>query len=355
MPRCQANGSLLAGTVMMGSHTPLSVWFWGAYLVATQTPVQSALQFQRQLGMSRYETAFQMLHMLPTGMVRPERAAFGSQDPVELDETLVGGSTKDEGHGIHHKATVVGAIQVRPRPAGANGKKPKRAVCAGRLPPRLVPNRGTKALTGFVRENVAKGAVMRTGGWQSYDDLTRLGYSHEPLVLGGDPERTDAHLPMIHIAFSNLKAWLHGTHHGVSHQRLQAYLNEFVFRFIQRFCPMPAFNSVLGLAVHASAPTYKMRYSGRRTHPITRMATNRIRRLRPTGKPFGWRRLLVRNSAAAFAIPMVCPSRTSRIPFRRPSIAGRIPILGSPPPKGARDSLILIPSIFADFVGRLCG
>lgn len=50
---CQANVSLMAGTVMMGSHMPLSVWFWGAYLVATQTPGQSALQFQRQLGMSR--------------------------------------------------------------------------------------------------------------------------------------------------------------------------------------------------------------------------------------------------------------------------------------------------------------
>lgn len=265
---CQANVSLMAGTVMMGSHMPLSVWFWGAYLVATQTPGQSALQFQRQLGMSRYETAFQMLHKLRAGMVRPERDAIGSQYPVEVDETLVGGSTEGEGHGVHHKATVVGAIEVRPRSASANGKKPKRAVCAGRLRLRLVPNRGAKTLTRFVRETVAKGAVVHTDGWQSYDDLTKLGYSHEPLVLDGDPERTDAHLPMIHIAFSNLKTWLLGTHQGVSHQHLQAYLNEFVFRFNRRFYPMTAFNSVLGLAVHASAPTYEMLYSGKWTHPI---------------------------------------------------------------------------------------
>ncbi len=56
---CQANVSLTAGTVMQASHMPLSMWFWGAYLVRTQTPGQSALQFQRQLGISRYETAFQ--------------------------------------------------------------------------------------------------------------------------------------------------------------------------------------------------------------------------------------------------------------------------------------------------------
>ena len=40
---------------------------------------------------------------------------------------------------------------------------------------------------------------------------------------------------MIHIAFSNLKSWLLGTHHGVSHRHLQAYLNEFVLRFQPTF------------------------------------------------------------------------------------------------------------------------
>ena len=34
--------SLTAGTVMERTHTLLSVWFWGAYLVASQTPGISA-------------------------------------------------------------------------------------------------------------------------------------------------------------------------------------------------------------------------------------------------------------------------------------------------------------------------
>jgi hypothetical protein len=89
-----------------------------------------------------------------------------------------------------------------------------------------------------------------------------------PMVLDGDGEKTDTHLPMIHIAFSNLKTWLLGTHHGVSQQHLQAYLNEFVFRFNRRFYPMIAFNSILGIAAHASAPTYETLYSGEWTHPI---------------------------------------------------------------------------------------
>src|SRR5450759_3210311 len=112
---CHSNISLTAGTVMRQSHTPLSTWFWGAYLVTTQTPGMSAV----------YETAFQILHKLRAGMVRPERDSIGAQYPVEVDETLVGGRTKGEGRGVHHKAIVVGAVEVRPRALGADGKKRK--------------------------------------------------------------------------------------------------------------------------------------------------------------------------------------------------------------------------------------
>lgn len=79
---CRRNTYLTAGTVMHATRTPLQVWFWGAYLVTTQTPGMSALQFQRQLGLRRYETAFQVLHKLRAGMVRPDRDRIGAQWPV---------------------------------------------------------------------------------------------------------------------------------------------------------------------------------------------------------------------------------------------------------------------------------
>ena len=65
---------------MERTHTPLSVWFWAAYLVASQTPGMSTVQFQRQLGLSRYETAFQILHKLRAGMVRPDQDRIGGYD-----------------------------------------------------------------------------------------------------------------------------------------------------------------------------------------------------------------------------------------------------------------------------------
>jgi len=74
---------------MHGTRTPLRLWFWAAYLVATHTPGISAVQLQRQLGISRYETAWLILHKLRRAMVAPERELLKAE--VEVDETLIGG------------------------------------------------------------------------------------------------------------------------------------------------------------------------------------------------------------------------------------------------------------------------
>ena len=264
---CKANNSLTAGTVMQSTHTPLSIWFWGAYLVTTQTPGQSALQFQRQLGLSRYETAFQILHKLRAGMVRPERDGIGGEHPVEVDECLIGGRTRGEGRGVHHMTNVVGAVEVRTRLKAAS--KARRSVYAGRLRLRVIPNRTAQVLLRFVQDSIEAGSTVRTDAWTGYDTLTANGYLHERLVLGGDPAKAEAHLPMIHLIFSNLKTWIMGTHHGaIAQHHLQAYLNEYVFRFNRRWYPMTAFNSVLGLAARAVSPTYDALYSGQWAHPV---------------------------------------------------------------------------------------
>jgi len=231
-------------------------------LVTTQTPGQSATQFQRQLGLKRYETAFQILHKLRVAMVRPDRDRIGDKWPVEVNEAYVGGKTRGEGRGVHHKAIVVGAVEVRTKVE----KGSRRPIYAGRLRLEVVKDRSAKTLETFVTKSVESQSQIITDGWVGYDGLSGLGYDHKPVVLGGDPEKTDAELPMIHLVFSNLKAWILGTHHGVSQQHLQAYLDEFVFRFNRRFYPMTAFNSVLGIATRVEAPTYEELYGGQKNH-----------------------------------------------------------------------------------------
>jgi transposase-like protein len=232
----------------------------------------SAVQFQRQLGLSRYETAFQMLHKLRAGMVRPDRDRIGAEWPVEADETFVGGRTRGEGRGVHHKAIVAIAVEIRkgakqPEWEHTYAKPKKGKVYAGRLRMHVVPDRSKRSLEAFVVSNVADGAMVMTDAWQGYEDLNKLGYDHAPVATEGDPAIVEASLPMVHIIASNLKAWLLGIHHGVSQQHLQAYLNEFTFRFNRRFYPFVAFNSLLGIGVDVDAPTYEQLYSGEWVHP----------------------------------------------------------------------------------------
>ncbi len=60
-------------------------WFWAAYLMTTDKRGLSALLLQQQLGLSRYETAWMMLHKLRRAMVNAARDPLCGE--VEMDET----------------------------------------------------------------------------------------------------------------------------------------------------------------------------------------------------------------------------------------------------------------------------
>jgi transposase-like protein len=262
---CRRETRLTAGTVMQGTHTPLSVWFWAAYLVTSQTPGISAVQFQRQLGLRRYETAFQILHKLRVGMVRPDQDRIGGRpnEHVEVDETYVGGKTRGEGKGVHHKTLVAAAVEVRVRENDSALNKRRNGRYAGRVRLAVVSDRSADVLCGFIKSVVAPGATIITDDWRGYAGLAKHGYNHVPVAEQGDPQVAEEFMPIIHLVFSNLKTWLRGIHHGVSPQHLQAYLNEFTFRFNRRFYPFNAFRSLLGIAGDVTAPTYAEFYAGK--------------------------------------------------------------------------------------------
>ena len=95
------------------------------------------------------------------------------------------------------------------------------------------------------------GSLIVTDDWCCYACLRTRGYDHHSIAEYGNPEMAKEFMPIIHIVFDNMKNWLN----GVSPRHLQAYLNEFTFRFNRRFCPFNAFRSLLGIAGGAEPPT----------------------------------------------------------------------------------------------------
>jgi hypothetical protein len=247
---CAQQTSATAGTVMHKTHTPLRTWFWAAYLVATHHPGISAKQLQRQLALSRYETAWLILHKLRRAMVAPEREPL--QHEVEIDECWIGGVGPGiKGREAGDKTLVAVAIEVRVRGSG-------------RLRLRPVADSSGPVLRQF--DTIARGAIVHTDGWPSYNKIAQHDYEHRPRSQRAARARgdNDPILPRAHRAISDLKIWLAGTHRAVSPEHLPVYLDEYVFRHNRRDTPMAAFQTLLGLSANHQPTTYNQ---------ITRRAT----------------------------------------------------------------------------------
>ena len=69
-------------------------------------------KLQRQLGLRRYETAFQMLHKLRAAMVAPDRTRL--HGTVEVDETYIGAPPRNRApREALDKLIVAGAVEAR--------------------------------------------------------------------------------------------------------------------------------------------------------------------------------------------------------------------------------------------------
>lgn len=238
---CGQQTSVTAGTVMHGTRTPLKVWFWAAYLVATHDPGIAAKQLQRQLGLSRYETAWLILQKLRRAMVAPEREPLKRE--VEIDEFFLGGLEEGQRGGRQRGTKALCGIAIEVRGQGS-----------GRLRLAVLPDASGRSLGAFAKSTTARGAIVHTDGWTGYLGLSKLGYDHRRRSQRAEPG--EQLLPRAHRAVSNLKAWLHGTHRGVGNPHLQVYLDEFVFRHNRRRTPMAAFQTLLGLGAQHPPTTY---------------------------------------------------------------------------------------------------
>ena len=253
--KCHKQTSPLAGTLMHRSHLPIHLWFWAVYLVATHTPGMSAVQLQRQLGIAKNDTAWFMLHRLRQGMVNTDRKPLSGL--IEADETHIGGPSKGKkGRGVRkaeNKTLIGGAVEILSYPT-KNGKLIKKA---GRLRLQTLPSASEEEIGKFLRANVALGSTIKSDGWSGYSSTSLAGYRHLREVQGNLKKGHEL-APQIHQVFSNLKAWLLGIHHGVDPKYLQAYLNEFVFRFNRRSHPMSSFRSLFEILLSKQPLTLKM-------------------------------------------------------------------------------------------------
>jgi transposase-like protein len=252
---CRHQVSLTAGTILHNTKTPLTQWFWAAYLMTTDKRGVSALLIQRQLGLRRYETAWLMLHKLRRAMVNAAREPLHGE--IEVDDTWIGGP----------QAGIKGSRQWKDRRAVAVlVAVERRDDRSGRIRLVVLPNFTAATMSALIKEYVAAGATLYTDGLGAFAGLTAAGYRHVALkqpVPSALRKGATSVVPLADRVVGNLQNWLIGTHHGVSRAQLQAYLDEFVFRHNRRKQPMAAFQTLLGLGTDRTPTPYRRIQGGR--------------------------------------------------------------------------------------------
>ena len=224
---CGRQSTVTAGTIFDKTRTPLRVWLAAAWYLTNQKQGVSALGLQRVLGLGSYATAWTMLHRFRRAMVRPGREHL--KGTVEVDESYL-------------------ALTDRQQPLAPKGRKSKTdkvlVVIAvemlqpkgfGRIRLRRIADDSAASVIPFVKEVIEPGAQVCTDGSAAYRSLGKLGYHHRRTVMLGSDVPAHVSMAGVHRVASLIKRWILGTHHGsVQPEHLDAYLDEFVFRFNRR-------------------------------------------------------------------------------------------------------------------------
>ena len=118
----------------------------------------------------------------------------------------------------------------------------------------LIPDIKGVTLVDFANRTIVPGSVISSDAYKSYNALSKQGYQHMPQKY--NPVDHPDHLYWLHTVISNAKAFIGGTYHGLDSKHLQAYLNEFCYRFNRRKFKGELFNRLLSCCSSTHVITY---------------------------------------------------------------------------------------------------
>ncbi len=160
---------------------------------------------------------------------------------IEMDDSYFGGSTSGKrGRGAANKSAVVIAVE-------------RHGSSAGYAAMEVVESMHSKHLKNFALRAIEENQTIHTDDYPSYNVLD-VSFHH----LGETVKPFEAmeKLPWVHILIGNVKNFIRGTYHGVSHKHLQSYLSEFCYRFNRRFNELQITDRLLVACLSTSGITY---------------------------------------------------------------------------------------------------
>lgn len=136
---------------------------------------------------------------------------------IDVDELAIGQAEEGEvGRSAGEKKLVIMAVE-----------RVKSGI--GRVYAQAIKDYSSDSFKPFFEKHIAKDAKVRTDKWRGYLPLKET-YS----LLEQEESSKGENFPEMHTMIMSLKSWLRGIHHHCSKEHVQAYLDEFCFRFNRR-------------------------------------------------------------------------------------------------------------------------
>lgn len=240
---CKSQFTVKVGTVMEDSPIPVRFWCLAFFRAASSKKGVSALQIQRETGLT-YKSALFLMHRIRWAMApanAEESKLGGDGGVVEFDETYIGG--KPRGH-VRYAQTIKADGNRKGGPAVdfADRKTPVVGGIErdGRVKVRVAMNLTRQNLAQYVDQMVDEKAHLQTDQLPTYKSIGQNFARHER-VRHNAGQYVRYTLDQIQVTtnriegfWAGVKRQIHGTHHSVSRKHLHRYLSEAEFKYNTR-------------------------------------------------------------------------------------------------------------------------
>ncbi|MBL1255856.1 IS1595 family transposase [Methylocystis sp. Sn-Cys] len=224
---CREHFTVTVGTVMESSHVPLNKWALGFHLMASSKKGISAHQLMRNLGLGSYRTAWFMAHRIREAMADRDPEPLGGEGKtVEVDETFISKPGQ---------RFVTGKGWQGHRGAATKQKVLTMVERGGRSVSIKVDDLTILTIKKVLGAHVVLDSTLNTDEAQHYKKPGKAFAAHESVNHGsGEYVRGETTTNTVEGYFGIFKRGMRGVYHHCGEQHLQAYLNEFDFRYSNR-------------------------------------------------------------------------------------------------------------------------
>ena len=213
-------------------------WVLAIHLITSTKKSFSALELQRQLGISCYQTVWEMMHKI-RGIMGKRDSQYKLNGSIELDDAFftisLGREKKNEklkrGRGSQRKAKVLVIAESEVPIISDKNKVVKKSVSHIKMI--VINDLKSPTLDKEVVKWINNDADLITDDSTSYVNFKNLVRTHTSQVV--EPKDLSKVLPWVHIVISNAKRQLLDIHHDVREDYLQQYLDEFCYKFNRRY------------------------------------------------------------------------------------------------------------------------